>query len=221
MLGIVLTPYGQIPGAPPWGIAYSYGGDGTFLCPDDPYFNTRGEPGLYYDTQLGSPRTKRLARASWSARLINKRIQRALTGLRGTIPTDAELWATYGYVPMINGEVVAKEGFQPSSWIPPNGWNPAGAFGPAFLPMADAATANAPYGLSGIGDATTTNTDLSPTDAAAISALVDEVEQHNNNVLILTILSTAAVVISAIVTTVRNAHLYKQEKRLVEEEEEA
>jgi len=221
MLGIVLTPYGQIPGTPPWGINYSYGGDGTYLCPYDPQYNTRGEPGFYHDTRLGGLR-ENPAQQSWVTKRLNRRIRKALRGAGlGDAPTDAELWATYGYVPMINGWVVAKEGYQSGGWYPPNDGSGGGAFEPSLLPMAMAATANSPYalsGLRGLRDASTTNTELSPTDAAAMSDLVDEVEQHNNNILILTVLSTAAVVISAIFTTVRNARLIQQEKALFENE---
>lgn len=53
-LGIVLAPYNRVPGAFPYGVGYSYGGNGTFLCPEDPQHNQNGEPGFYADTQLGS-----------------------------------------------------------------------------------------------------------------------------------------------------------------------
>lgn len=101
MLGLILTPFGKIPGAYPSSIAYSYGGNGTYLKPDDPQYNTRGEEGLYYDTQLGR-----------------------------SIPTDAELAKTYGYTPVTSAWVTAKEGFFPAPWDPPNGWTGAGAYGP-------------------------------------------------------------------------------------------
>ena len=100
MLGFIVAPFGQIPGAYPSPIAYSYGGNGKYLCPADPQFNQRGEHGFYYDTPLGA------------------------------IPTDAELSKNYGYTPVTSGWVTAKEGYFPSPWNPPNGWNPAGAYGP-------------------------------------------------------------------------------------------
>jgi len=100
MLGFIVAPFGQIPGAYPSPIAYSYGGNGKYLCPADPQFHQRGEGGFYYDTALGA------------------------------IPTDAELAKNYGYTPVTSGWVAAKEGYFPSPWNPPNGWNPAGAYGP-------------------------------------------------------------------------------------------
>jgi hypothetical protein len=100
MLGFIVAPFGKIPGAFPSPIAYSYGGNGKFLTPEDPQFNENGEPGLYSDTPLGA------------------------------IPTDAELATNYGYTPVTSGWVAAKEGYFPAPWEPPNGWNAAGAYGP-------------------------------------------------------------------------------------------
>jgi hypothetical protein len=104
MLGFVLAPLGQeVPGQYPNEINYAYGGAGAYLEPADPQFNTRGEPGLYFDTPLG--------------------------GL-GAIPTDAELAKNYGYTPVTSGWINAKEGFFPAPWRTPGGWNPAGKYGP-------------------------------------------------------------------------------------------
>lgn len=104
MLGFIVAPLGtKVEGQYPTGIQYSYGGSGTYLCPPDPQYYHRGEAGLYYDTSLG--------------------------GL-GAIPTDAELARNYGYTPVTSGWVNAKEGYFPSPWVPPGGWNAAGAFGP-------------------------------------------------------------------------------------------
>jgi hypothetical protein len=101
MLNFVVAPFGQIPGAYPSPIAYSYGGDNRRqLRPRDPQHYHTGESGLYYDTPLGA------------------------------IPTDEELSYNYGYTPVTSGWVAAKEGYFPSPWNPPNGWNPAGAYGP-------------------------------------------------------------------------------------------
>jgi hypothetical protein len=123
MLSMVLAPFGQIPGNPPSGINYSYGGGGTFLCPPDPQFNSRGEPGLYYDTALGA-----VTRPGWLARRRLKSLQKKL-GL-GAIPTDAELATAYQYTPVATGWVAAQEGYFPGPWVPPHGWNAAGAYGP-------------------------------------------------------------------------------------------
>jgi len=101
MLNFVVAPYGQIPGAYPSPIAFSYGGDNrTQLCPQDPQHYATGEKGMYYDTPLGA------------------------------IPTDAELSHVYGYTPVTSGWVNAKEGYFPAPWNPPDGWNAAGAYGP-------------------------------------------------------------------------------------------
>jgi hypothetical protein len=210
-LGLVLTPYGQIPGAPPWEIGYSYGGDGTFLCPDDPYQNQRGEAGFYHDSQLGGPpfKPKSLIAAGIApqphlpqlSKLAQRRVRRALNGLGRAIPTDFDLAPTYGYVPMMDGWVAAKEGFQPGGWIPPNAYNPAGAYGAGLVPR-------------GLGDAV-------PTDVPSQAALVDVIasmQQRNNKLFVVSLISAAAVTISAIVTTIRNAHLIKQERRLLAEE---
>jgi hypothetical protein len=105
MLGFVVAPLGQkVAGQFPYGIQYAYGGEGNYLCPDDPQWNQRGEAGFFYDTRLG--------------------------GLAGGIPTDAELGPVYGYTPNVGGWVNAAEGFFPAPWRVPGGWNSAGRYGP-------------------------------------------------------------------------------------------
>lgn len=167
-LGIILAPYGQIPGAYPSEIAYSYGGDGTFLCPDDPFFNTRGEEGHYYDTQLG--------------------------GLGHSMPTDFELAPAYGYTPMIDGWVVSKEGFNPGSWIPPNGYSPSGAYGPPMAPLS--------YKSPGpLGD---------PTMPMTIDDVVATIQEQNQKMFTLSLITTIAVAVSALVATYRTAKQIRQ-----------
>jgi hypothetical protein len=92
-LGVILAPFGK--NGPGWYAESgpAYGGTGTYLGPARPYpttdrfFNTRGEVGLYYDTQLGA------------------------------IPTDAEMAKSYVcYTPVTSGWINAKEGFVPSPW---------------------------------------------------------------------------------------------------------
>lgn len=92
-LGVILSPFGAH--GPGWGteISKAYGGKGTYLQPARPYpttdrfFNTRGEVGYYYDTQLGD------------------------------IPTDAELTKTYQcYTPVNSGWINAKEGYITGPW---------------------------------------------------------------------------------------------------------
>jgi hypothetical protein len=95
-LGVVLSPFGANGGR--WGmeIAQARGGRPgakNYLGPARPYpttdrfFNTRGEVGYYYDTQLGQ------------------------------IPTDAELVNTYQcYTPVASGWIDAKEGYITGPW---------------------------------------------------------------------------------------------------------
>jgi hypothetical protein len=107
-LGFIIAPLGQeVPGQFPSEINYAFGGNGTYLCPPDPQFNTRGEQGFYFDTALGGP----------------------------AIPTDAELATVYGYTPVQAGWVpsINADGtttYYPGPWRVPGGWNPAGAYGP-------------------------------------------------------------------------------------------
>ena len=132
MLGFVVAPLGQkVDGQFPYGIQYTYGGDGSYLCPYDPQWNQNGEAGFYHDTRLG--------------------------GLHGGIPTDAELGPVYGYTPTVGGWVNAKEGFFPAPWRVPGGWNSAGPYGPQmslsgaltssslFLPLAAIAALGGAY----------------------------------------------------------------------------
>jgi len=109
-LGVILTPYGA--NGPGWyaETGSAKGGRGTYLKTPGPgqypttdrFFNTRGETGFYYDTQLGR-------------------------SLRD-IPTDAELATVYGYTPVASGWINAKQGFFTPPWR--FGWDPAGQYGP-------------------------------------------------------------------------------------------
>lgn len=229
MLGIILTPYGKIPGAYPSEIAYSYGGDGTFMCPDDPYYNQRGEVGLYYDTQLGglgtitenmlapltllntAPAPRRQPIRSGGGplkgifgKLFGKR--RGLNGLGHSVPSDFELAPSYGYTPMIDGWVSAREGFNPGSWIPPNGWNPAGAYGPPMAP--------ATYSYPGaLGDATLPDPVQTAANAAAQS-INDTLQAHQDRMFKLTIISTTIVGLSALLATMRTWRQLKRDEEL-------
>lgn len=197
-LGIILTPYGKIPGAYPSEIAYSYGGDGTFLCPEDPFYNTRGEIGSYHDTQLGAPTVEYtpipvllpipVPKGLLTRWMESRRIKKALNGLGHSVPTDFEIAPYYGYTPDTDGWVVAKEGFNPGSWIPPNGYSPAGAYGPPMAP--------ATYSYPGpLGDT------AQPTPADLIATL----NEHNQKIFTLSIISTAAVAVSAILAAWRTS----------------
>lgn len=120
-LGLVLTPYGQIPGSFPYEIgAQTYGS--RQLCPEDPYYLQRGEYGYFHDTALGAPRTFR-------SRL------KKLFGL-GEIPTDFEKASVYQYLPVTAGWVTTSQGYYPTHWMPPDGG--ATWYGPAVAPLSGA-----------------------------------------------------------------------------------
>ncbi len=230
MLGIVLAPYGQVPGAYPYGIAYSYGGNGTFMCPDDPYQNQRGEPGFYTDTQLGllvhSPPVglfKRIATMFKSRRQLSgvseydvrqqtvqslRTLKPALKGLGSSIPSDMALAPSYGYLPHMTGWVDSKQGMVQNPWIPPNEWRPAPLSG---LGCAGCAGPQ----MRGLGDATVTPVD--PQVATVLQAMND----HNQKIFTLTVITTVAVAVSAIVATVRNSAALKKEQKLLKRELEA
>lgn len=142
-LGIVLSPDGRVPGAYPWEINRTGPSNAPQLTPFDPQYNQRGERGYYYDTQLGS-----------------------------SIPTDAEQGRNLCYTPVQNGWVYAKEGYIPGPWTPPNGWSPAGAYGP-------------PTSLTGPG---------------MLGSFVDDVTTHNRLLLFFTALSSVAIAATACYT---------------------
>jgi hypothetical protein len=178
-LGIILTPYGQIPGAYPSAINYSYGGNGQYLCPPDPQFNTRGEQGLYFDTQLGNGQKL----SFWQRMKLRRQL--------GQIPTDAELSTVYQYTPVASGWVASKEAYYPNPWLPPNGWNQAGAYGPQ--PQ-----------LRGLAEG-----EVSADAHDVIAAL----NAHNARVFALTLVSTAAVAISATLGAYRTLKLLRERKK--------
>lgn len=218
MLGIVLTPYGQIPGAPPWEVGYSYGGNGTFLCPDDPYYNQRGEVGFFHDTQLGGLRAPR--KLGFFERM---RAKRMLKGL-GSIPTNFDLEPIYGYVPMIDPIVAAKEGYTSYTWIPPNGYQPG-----AQIPLH---TPGYGVGMKGLGflrdvvssgptivvpTPVTTPTDDAQQAAAAATAAIDQtLQEHQDRMFKLTIISTVVVGLSAMLATLRTWKQLKRDEMLFE-----
>lgn len=254
MLGIILAPFGKIPGAYPSEIGYSYGGNGTYLCPDDPFYNTRGEIGFYHDTQLGRPiRSDVLSPNSifipnqpgvkglgFFGRMRARRVAKALHGLGshqamqialnglGSVPSDFELAPTYGWVPMIDGWVQAREGFQVGSWVPPNGWSAAGQYGP---PMGSAQYTY-PGPLGGLRDATGATIVVpapvvapSPDDpvaqaaAAAAQSIQDTLQAQNDRMFKLTIISTAVVGLSALLATLRTFKQLKRDEHLFERQQ--
>ena len=198
-LGIILAPYGKIPGAYPSAINYSYGGGGQYLCPEDPFFNTRGEQGFYYDTYLGAPASRL---SFWQRRQLKKfyknltkqRMQDEASSpfLGGAIPTDAELATYLQYTPVESGWVAAKEGYFPAPWLPPDGWNQAGGRGwttPGYGPHPE---------LRGLGE--------TPPPEDVIAAL----NVHNQRVFALTLVSTAAVAIAAMLGAYRTIRLLRE-----------
>lgn len=226
-LGIILTPYGQIPGAFPSEIGYSYGGNGTFLCPHDPNHNERGEPGMYYDTQLGAPAveypvgpttipqakrggdTTQAPHMGYFARMRAARIAKKLQGLGlgHSNPNDFDLTPYYGYTPVSDGWVEAREGFNPGTWIPPNGYSASGSYGPQMVPRA----------LAGFGDAVLPASPVqpSPNQQPTAADLINTLNEHNQKIFTLSIISTIAIALSAAINTYRNSKLLKQETRLL------
>lgn len=191
-LGVILTPYGA---HSPYGwyaeIAQARGGNGQYLNSSMPayphtdrFFNTRGEPGFYYDSRLGAwqPKTPIGVKVkAWWDRTFKRPAASASSMMAlprgdGAIPTDAELSInTSCYTPVQSGWINAREGFVPGTWR--FNWNPAGDYGP-------------PTSLTGLGDA-------APATAADVLAAMN---LHNKKMFQLAIVSTAAVSISAMFT---------------------
>lgn len=203
MLGIVLTPYGQIPGQWPSGIAYGYGNNGTYQEPYDAQHYTRGEAGYYHDSPLGSLGKK----PGFFARLRAKSMQKK-RGLSGSIPTDADLTDVYGFQPFIAGNISNSSGpAYVGPWTPPNGWQQGYGFGPN-------------RGFSGLGDPAPTVLVQAPDDpgvtvpAAPSGATVDDViaamTEQNQKMFTLAVVSTTAMAISALLTIYRTRSLLKR-----------
>lgn len=184
-LGVVLTPYGKNPDgtSPPFTVNYAFGPrPGQYLAPHDPQFNTRGTPGMYYDTPLGAPSLK-----SWWHK---RKLKRALRGL-GDIPTDAELATVYGYTPVQSGWInTVGQGYVTGPWVPPDGQNYGGYAPPVAL-----------HGLRGLRD------DAAP----SVETMLQSMQEHNDRVFALTLVSTAAVAISAMITVFRTLKLIAKE----------
>lgn len=178
-LGIILTPYGQIPGAYPSEIARTTGG-GPFLCPFDPQYATRGSAGLYYDTQLGRARVP-IAGAQ-------------LRGGLADIPNDFEIAKVRGTLTPNAGWVDTYAGAYNQPWVPPNGWSPTT---PAQVKI------NYGSPTQQLGDATTD----------AVTAVVNELNEHHRRMFFLSAFSTAAVVVTSLISAIRTARLLKQESR--------
>lgn len=211
-LGIILSPYGKVPGAYPSAINYSYGGNGQFLCPPDPQYDTRGEQGFYYDTALGNadatpvekfkekwlqfwlkvfpPPAAPPAPTPEPVVLTTVNKPRIFTQ---SAPTDFDMSSMLQYTPVTRPWVASKEASWTGPWLPPNGWNPAGQFGPQPHMNADYPQAQSP-----LGEATE---DV----LAALTA-------HNQRVFALTFVSTAAVAIAAVLGAYRTVKLLRSAK---------
>jgi hypothetical protein len=189
-LGVILTPYGR---NSPHGwyaeIAQTRGGNGSYLSQTgyprrDRFFYERGEPGFYYDTQLGETVKPPIVVQvkDWFDRTFRKDaslVQPAAAPMAlprgdGATPSDAELTANYQcYTPVKSGWINTRgQGFVPGTWR--FGWNPAGDYGP-------------PTSLHGLGEASASDV------LAAMNA-------HNQRIFKLSVISTAAVSISAMFT---------------------
>lgn len=228
MLGITLAPYGQVPGAFPYGVGYSYGGDGTYMCPEDPFHYTRGEAGFYSDTQLGAAATEYspmnaimslMPRAVQNQGLISK--IKARSALKGTRRTRAHAACcencACGYTGGCPGcpDTVAIASTRPSTMLgssipgdfdlqPTYGFVPqmsgwvSSKSGPVQSPWTPP-NGWRPSPLSGLGDAVNS-------DAAAI---LSEMQQQNRKMFTLSVLTTLAVGVSAVVAVIRNAKAIK------------
>lgn len=211
-LGIVLAPYGKIPGAFPSGILYSYGSGGHYSGPDDPRFNTRGEVGWYTDTQMGAPKP-----LTWG-----QRIRRRLKGMGGlgNLPTDFELsrqrgYRDYQYTPTSSGWIATGQGYLAPPWLPPSGYPPGGYEMPVqpldngglgrFWGLRDdpAATSAAAALNPSIGP-------TAPVQAASVEDVIATLQAHQDRVFALTLVSTTAVAVSALITIFRTMKLIRK-----------
>jgi hypothetical protein len=210
MLGFFVVPSGQNPGSPPSEVGYSIDGDGTWLCPFDPQYNTRGEAGMYFDTSLGGLRapaaeyslvgalTAALQTLSPARRATNagraRQATRRSAGMNG-IPTDAELASVYGYTPFTSGWIASKDGrYFPANWQPPSGWDPAGEYGPQISLSGPLADVTIPAGAS----------------TADTQAIVDTLNAQSDRNFKLAIVTTVVLGTAAIINSYRT---WKQLKR--------
>lgn len=203
---MIVAPYGQIPGgAWPTQVGYAYGPNGTYLCPADPMYNTRGEAGLYHDTMLGLARS-----GGYFAR---RRAKKALRGL-GMIPTDANIAAMRGYMPFMGGWIGTPDGSRMGGYLPPGNWDSAGAYG-----VNPGATAPWRQGFADATPVDVINTGapvIDPPQQQAID-IVAALNDHNSKVFTLTVVSTLATTIAALLTAIRTSRLLKEDEKLLHE----
>jgi hypothetical protein len=213
-LGIVLTPWGKIPGGyAPYGIAYDYKGAvdwyGSNSAGDlpnapgnmdprlDPQFFTTGEAGYYYDTHLGDVVSTKLP---WFERMRAKWVAwKAKKGLAG-FPTDFQLATIRGYLPVEGGWVQTQQGYMSSGpWLPPHG-DPGWA-NPKFpVPMVP---------INGLGRAL----GQAATQPATVEDVMSTIAAHNDRAFALALVSTTAVAVSALLGVFRTLKLIREDAR--------
>jgi hypothetical protein len=188
---MILAPYGQIPGSFPNEIGYAYGGSGTFLCEQDPQFHQNGEYGMYYDTPLGRTNVRPSAGQRFKNWMLGRKTKSK--GL-GSIPTDAELATIYGYTPVNSGWIASNQGYVTGPWVPPNGYRPAGQFGP-------------PTSLNGFGDGVLPPAITQPASATDVLMVLNE---HNQKMFTLTVVSTIVAGLAAMLAIYRTSKSIKE-----------
>lgn len=196
-LGLVMAPYGQVPGAYPYEINRSLRTTDTFLCPTDPMYLTRGEYGLYHDTMLGRAVTSHLGPRG-------RTILLGQNGL-GAIPTDAEIGKYYysWYTPTQSSWIQARDRFIAPPWNPKD--QTAWPFNPPPLgdPTPSAAT------LPGFFQPSPPPADPNnPT----ITEVVNILNTYHQRQLVMSAISTTIVAAGAILGAYRTAVLVLQER---------
>lgn len=175
----------------PWNVTASGGARQDYLAPWDPQWNTRGEVGFYYDTQLG-----RLGNPGFLAKIgsFGQRVKAKL-GL-GSMPTEFEIarGCQMPYTPAMSSWIATKEGYVTQPW--PRGDNYAPSVAqpgwPAMLGEADPMT--------------------QPATPATVEDVVSLMNAHNDRVFALSLISTTAVAVSAFLTVFHTIKRILQEK---------
>jgi len=215
MLGVILAPYGKIPGSFPYGVAYSRG-RGDDLCPFDAQWNTRGEMGYYYDSPLGALARKPSLLERWRQ---NRAIKQAKA--LGMIPSDFDLSEEYGYTPQYRGWVATTTGYIPGSWQPYTlntaaDWQPTQPeipYGPSGFQRTDVGPWLNMRQLHGLGQIAPEPMPTVPGTPASVEDVVAQMNAHNDRVFALALVSTTAVAISALLTVFRTLKLIKEGAR--------
>jgi hypothetical protein len=184
-LGLVLAP-----GTPPSPYEIVYVGQDTrcYQGQYDRQYQTRGEPGFYFDSPLGA------------------------------IPTDAELSRYYGYTPVMSTWTPFKQPsgktlFWSNPWIPPNGyWTNPQAAPPASLEGSRRRRGRGLFGLGADPDPNVEIGPILPKEEAERVAL--QLKEHNQRMFVISMLSASAVVATAAVNIIRGVTESKRKKKL-------